>query len=327
MKKIFYLSVLTFMTLFLITSCSDDDDPYYPPAEVNPEVEKVIDALKDIDGVSQFTKALADNALNIRVDDNITVFAIKDEAPAQKSTSDESSANLNVLKRHIVEGKIDLTGFAVDSLIVNSISGEPVAITKAEDKIYINGVLFSQVTPTPAGDNIIYVIEETAPEVELPAHKSTFSIYEINESWAAEAPEKALADSVKIEFFRFVDGQYVNVGIAYTNKGEAVYDHYYADNLFCTVSKSTKSTLREGYTVAGLFTTQEQIDQAPTYSTGTYLDNIELGSLRLADSNGDNTINETDKPANEYIAVSSGDSKNEHVIVSPEYGKEPEQGQ
>ena len=328
MKKFFYLSFAVLTFLLISVSCSDNDD-VTPPPTVNPEIAKVIDALKNIDGVDGFAKVLSDNALGLDVGDgNITVFAVKDDSPEPKSTggsAQENGIGKNNLKRHIIEGLCDLTDFAADSMVVVSVSGDPVAITKVEGKVYINGILLDKTEPVKAGENLIYVVEDVVPAVEIPEQKASFVVYEINEEWVEGKEEKALSDLVKIDFFRYVNGEYVKVAETATNKdGEVVLNHYYADSLFYTVKKENKSPLRDGYLVLGLFTTQGQLDEAPEYKTGTALDEIALGKLRIADINGDNIINEADKVENGYLQLDIKAEKTELVIVSDKYGIEQE---
>ena len=322
MKKNFLLSLLALTMLFFAVSCSDDEEPT-PPPTVDNEVAKVIDALTDIEGVSGFLKVLEDNALDINPEgENITVFAVKDAAAEEKSLAEEEVIGKDNLKRHIVAGAYDLSDFAADTVVVKSLSGDPIAITKDGDNIYINGALVETADATKAGENLIYVVDKVVPDVEMTSKDALFNVYEINEEWAEGAEEKALSDTAQIDFYRYVNEEYVLVGSVLTAEGLATYSHYYQDSLFYTVKKDDKSPLREGYQFAGLFTSQDQIESAPTYSTGTVLDNIELGKLRLLDINGDNVINASDKAETEYFKLDMAASKTEAIIVSSKFGEE-----
>lgn len=319
MKKIVYLGLLSLATLFLVASCNNDDDnPTLK--DVDPEIALVIEALKDVKDVSLFTKVLTDNASDIKVKEgNITVFAVKNVGIAPSSDDIIGKDNIT---RHIVEGVYDLTAFTADTLFAMSLSGDPVAITKVETRVFVNGVAVESNEPVKAGKNMIYKVAGVVPHVKRTAQKSAFEVYEINEKWTNAAIEKALSDDAQIDFFRYVNLGYVNVGTVRTAKGKATFDHYYGKNLFYTVTKDKKTSLREDYQVVGLFTSQEQIDSAPEYQTGTYLDKLGLGKLRITDMNSDGVINENDKIKNGYLKIDMAADATEAVIVSNTYGVE-----
>jgi len=328
MKKFFSLSFAAIALLLISVSCSDDDDVTPPPPTVNPEVAKVINALKDIEGISGFTKVLSENALGLEVGDgNITVFAVKDASAEPKSTGGSTSTEEGGiakadLKRHILSGKYDLSALEADSIFVISVSGDPVAISKKGDQIFINGILLENAQATKAGDNLIYVVEQVVPVVEIPKHTVKMTVSEINEEWADGKEEKVLSDSAVIDFFRYVDGEYIKVLSTSTDKGQVTLDHFYSDSLFYTVKKGSKSALRDDYQVIGLFTTQQQVDEAPEYKTGTALDKIAVGTLKVADNDGDGIIDEKDKVENGYLKYDIKAEKTELVIVSDTFGIE-----
>ena len=241
MKKNFYLSLLVLAAMVFTVSCSDDDEPGGTDPVVNPEVSKVLQTLGEIEGVADFTKVLSDNALGLEVgEDNITVFAVKDQSSEEAKSDDETISKDN-LKRHIVSGVYDLTDFALDSLVVVSLSGDPIAITKTDDGIFVNGALLEKTDASEAGDNLIYVVDKVVPDVEITEQSALFTVYEINEAWEDGADEKALSDTATIEIFRSVDGEYVKIASVLTTEGLAEFKHFYVDALFYTVKKDMHS--------------------------------------------------------------------------------------
>lgn len=325
MKKFFYLSIVTLALGFSTLSCSDDDDPTPPPPS-NSELKTVVSALEKMDGVLGFSDVLSENVEGIDVGEgNITVFAVKDSPTEAKATEEGESISKDNITRHIVKGTYDLTDFAVDSLVIENITGKPLAITSKDGKLYINNILLETATPTKAGDNLIYVVDNVLPVVEMEKQTSSFVVYEINEEWAEGADESVASEGADVNFFRYSNDEFVQIATVKTDaEGKAKLEHYYADSLFYTIDKEGKAPLRDDYLILGLFTTQEQIDEAPEYKTETSLDNIALGSLMVIDINADGVINTEDKVENGYIKVAKGEEATARVIVSETYGVEPE---
>ncbi|MDU1891848.1 MAG: hypothetical protein E6767_14265 [Dysgonomonas sp.] len=319
MKKLIYLSFVVLAMSFSIVSCSDDDDPEPTPPPTNTELKKVLDKLADMENVSDFTNALK-NASGIDVgNDIITVFAIKDQ-PELKATLNEGSSTTDLLKGHIAKGAYDLSELVSDSLVIKGIDGKPIAITQVDGDVYINGVLLPTPDATKAGDNCIYVVDDTLPQIEIKEYTANFVVSEANEQWAEDADEKSVSKDALVRFFTYYDDSYVCIDSVLTNEeGKAEYKHFRYDNLFYSVSKGTKTQFRFGYLVKGLFTSQSQIDNAPTYSTGTNLDNLELGGLMASDLNGDGTVDNNDKIDPPYIKVDNAATKTEVFVVSPDY--------
>ena len=82
--------------------------------------------------------------------------------------------------------------------------------------------------------------------------------------------------------------------------------------------------MRNDYQVIGIFTSQEELDAAPEYKTGTSLDTLKLGALMIADINNDKVIDEQDKIASGYLKIDSALDNTDVVIVSSSYLPEPE---
>lgn len=329
MKKLFFLSFATLAMLFSTTSCSDDDGTPIPVNET--ELQKVIDKLGEVDNVSQFTKVLS-NASDINIgDEALTVFAVKDTVDQNavlKEGEDSIKETINDtnIKRHIVKGTLNLSTLPSDSLVLQSIDGTSLVVSAKDGKVYVNGVLMASTTPTEVSKSLIYVMDEVLPTSDVPVVTSQFTVYEANEDWSDGADEKVASESAKIKLFKKeVDGDNVNYTVVdsiLTDKdGKASLNYYTADALFYTVEKEAKTSFRDSYILTGLFTSQEQLDNAPKYETGTALDDLKLGALKVADINGDAVINESDKVEPAYIEVDKTSENIESFIVSPDYNK------
>lgn len=326
MKKLFYLSITALALLFTSVACSDDDD-YTPPPQ-DTQLEKIIKELEKMGNVDDFTSILKDvEELEIG-DEAVTVFAVKDAAAesSAKQDGDEPGEDVTAdnIKRHIVKGTYELT----DSLLLKSVSGEPVVITlDDQDQVYVNGVLMESAEPTKVGESQIYVMAAGLPEAET--FESTFSVFECNEEWADGADEKIASKDAVIKIYALEEDEYVLIDTVVTDAdGKATIKHLESGDFFYTVVKKEgdniqKTPLRDNYLVLGLFTLQSQIDEAD-YETETYLDNIELGSLRIADLDGDGKVNASDKIESGYLTTNKEAELTEVTLVSADYGKPEE---
>jgi len=158
-KYLFFL----FLCLSLI-ACSDDDNNTVEPPQPETSIKKVISEMEKISGVANFASALKDAAPSLNVpDEKLTVFAVKDETKA----ADNNTYTNEVLKRHIVKGIYDLKDFSGDTLKLASIANDSLYVTKAGGNIYINDISLSSATPTEAGDNYIYVVNDIIPEADI----------------------------------------------------------------------------------------------------------------------------------------------------------------
>lgn len=319
MKKYFYLSIAAITLLFSSVACSDDDDPN--PNGKNQQLKEVISKLEGMDDYSTFTDVLK-KASTIDVGtSNITVFAVKDVTESTlEATEGISSENIS---RHIALGIHSLPKTEEDVVNITTLAKEPITLTKKGDKIYVNGIEMIS-TPTVAGNSQIFNIAAVIPST--PATVANFTVYEANEEWAEGEEEKVLSAGTHIFFYELKDDEYVKVDSITTDaEGKAALSHYYTEGLFYSVNKEGKTSVRDNFQVTGLFTTQAQLDEAPEYKTGTALDDIKLGSLVLADIDGDGIINENDKIESGYLQLDVKAENTDVFIVSAEYGVEPEE--
>lgn len=161
--KSFRLFLFPVLLSFFFIACSDNDDNLPNGPEETTQIKTVVDKLERMGGVSNFTAALKANmtALNVP-NEKLTILAISDAS--QKASGGEYTQK--ILKRHIVKGTYDLRSFSSDTLFLNSIANDVLQVTKKDGKTYVNSILLNSASPTEAGDNYIYVVSDTVPEVE-----------------------------------------------------------------------------------------------------------------------------------------------------------------
>lgn len=329
MKKLFYLSFVAVALLFTSVACSDDDDPTPPPAKT--QLEEVLGKLGEMENVGDFTNILKDVKSEDLGTEALTVFAVADqtEEPAPESAKtpkeaeegeNETDVTAENITRHIVKGTFDFPAEEGDEVIVESVKGDPLRIAKKDGKFLVNDVEVTSTSATDAGLSKIYVVASVIPAVDIPEFTANFVVYAANENWAEGAAEKAVTEGAKITFFKLKGEEYVEVNSVTTDaEGKAAFEHFNSEGLFYKVEQEGKTSFRDGYMVVGLFTTQKQIDEAPEYKTNTALDKLGLGSLRIADMDGDGVIDEKDKVASGYLPVDNAAESTDLFIVSDTY--------
>lgn len=161
--KLFRLFLFPALLSLLFIACSDNDDNLPDVPGETTQIKTVVDKLEKMGGVSNFTATLKANmsALNVP-NEKLTVLAISDASV--KASGEEYTQK--ILKRHIVKGAHDLRSFSSDTLFLNSIANDVLQVTKKDGKTYVNSILLNSSSPTEAGDNYIYVVSDTIPEVE-----------------------------------------------------------------------------------------------------------------------------------------------------------------
>lgn len=307
---------LVLATMLLVGSCSDKDysqpPPTPSPAEV--EIQEVLKELDKVEGVNEFVQALKGASSTITVDldeEKLTVFAPKNYSKTR--ATDET------LKRHIAKGATDISVFSGDTLKLETLSGEKLCIVKAADgTLLVNGISLAQDKRIDAGKSYVYIVSETLPATETfikPKYEVKFKVLEFNREWSAENdPETLPSDKAMIKIYKEEAGKYTVIDSVETDaQGYALFKHSYTFDLYYTVrdKDSDLSMNYRGYLPVGIFTTQAEIDAAPKYRTGTPMDDLYPGSIKVADLNGDMLINESDKLTSDYFMV---DQEDETVV-------------
>ncbi|MDR1881762.1 MAG: fasciclin domain-containing protein [Prevotella sp.] len=331
MKKLFYLSFAAVTLLFTSVACENDDEQILSPEKT--QLEEVLEQLGEMENVEDFANILKDMDDAALGDEALTVFAVIDQPdqPATESEKtakdgdeggegDETEVTDENIARHIVKGVFDLPSEEGDEIIVESLIGDLLRIERKDGKILVNDVALISATAVEAGLSKIYVVDDVLQDAEITKYIANFTVYAANEEWTEGAEEKTVAEEAKIIFYEFENEAYKKVDSMYTNaEGKAAYVHYCDSGLYYSAEKEGKTSFRENYMVIGLFTTQAQLDEAPEYKTGTALDKIALGALRIADMNKDGVIDENDKVASGYLPVNNDAENVDLFIVSDTY--------
>lgn len=325
MNKLFKLSILFLFISTIFISCSDSDDPNTPPSEGQIQIQKVVEELGKMSDVSGFTAALQNQKFDIS-ENKLTVLAVKDKS-SQKATENNSGYSVQELKRHIVKGTQDLTNLTKDTLILKSIAEDILYVTKYNDQILINGIPLVSSSPTKAGDSYIYVVAEKLPDVkDIPVkkYKATFKIWECNEQWSETNNKEATeSDAATVIFYQKEGEKYVAIdSVKSDKKGEVVYNHNYASGVYYKIKKGYKQATLSGYLVAGIFTSQAEIDNYAEYRTGSSLDIVVPGSVKYVDLNADGILNSQDK-VGEYFELGT-DTDGEFYIITNGNSVSPE---
>lgn len=322
------LSIAALFLLLALFSCSDDDDSGKKTSAGQQQIEEVVKALESMSDVKDFTDALRSVSPNLNIaEDKLTILAVK----SQTKTKDTSTGGYTsqVLKRHIVKGANDLTSLTTDTLTLKSISDDILYVTKYNNQILINGIPLVSTSPTKAGDSYIYVVSEIVPDVkDIPQkkYKMVFNVLECNEEWSTgNDTEATVSNEAKIYLYNKSGDNYTLLDSVMTdNKGVASYNHNYADGLYYNVKKGDKkSSSAGGFLIAGIFTSQAEIDGYPQYRTGTATDIVVPGSVKYADINGDGIINYDDLLTSDYFKAEKDATEKVYImtvsnVVSPE---------
>lgn len=318
MKKLLKLMIFSLFLSLVLTSCEDKNDD--PQSEDQKQMQDILNELDKISDIGDFTTTLKNMSGSINAgNDKITVFAIRNKIN-QKSTSPHNPYTLGEVKRHIVKGGQDLLNMSGDTVIMKSIADDVLYATKYEGQVYINGIPLVSSNPTRVGDNYIYVVSDVVPEEkDMPKYSVLFSVRECNENWSVEKPESDYpSEETLIFLYQKQNSDYILVDSVWTNKnGKAMYKHNYNNNLYYKVIHPSKKQTLNGYLVKGIFTSEEEIELYPEYRTHTSMDNIGLGSVKLADINYDGYIDEEDKVSSEYFNIDNT-VKEETIYISSE---------
>lgn len=168
MKLIRLIFLYLLLPCFFI-ACSDEEDPNPIKPSVSTQIDEIIKKLEKTGEVSNFTAALKTNFSEINTpNETLTILAVSDQSQA-----DKDKYNAQILKRHIIQGKQNLTNFKSDTLFLNSISNDIIQVTKKNGKTYINNILLNFQLPTKEDESNIYVVSEIIPQLtslKLPAN-------------------------------------------------------------------------------------------------------------------------------------------------------------
>ncbi|MCD8042590.1 MAG: hypothetical protein LUH10_05950 [Tannerellaceae bacterium] len=327
MKDLLRLGITICLCLCVITACDDKDETPTPtPGEK--AIQEIIDKLEELDNVTNFTAALKSIGSVDLENDQLTVFAVQDDGV--KSTAGTKAAlTAGEVKRHIAKGKHDVSKFTNgETKELESLAGDKIVIINDNGVITINGQEMEVGTPVTVGNSIIFIVPELIPAENpgiSPVREITFRILETIRNWKEGQPDTIESEGAEITLFADVEGagKLTGLGSVTTDaNGFAAFSTTETGDLCFSVSSLYKTAFLFGYRVAGLFTTQEQIENSPSYETGTFLDNKYPGGIMLVDITGDGIINANDKTKDYLIRISPEQEGIIEVVITDDMDME-----
>ncbi|WP_106829998.1 fasciclin domain-containing protein [Parabacteroides pacaensis] len=306
MKNLLTFALLLSGLALTTVSCSSDDDPEPGPSPIEEQVNKIVEELQKNPEISKFTEELKTlDIANVNTDE-LTVFAVKNEAFKEMSKASVPQS----IKRHIAKG-----GYAIDqlkdSMILKSITDDSLLVIRKEDQLFINGISI-ETTGVKVGKSVIYEVEGMIPAIEdmedQPApvsYHTTIRVLRCNQEWSPENEKEAfpLSDA-KVEVYKYeynAQGEPTNVGALLgegitDQEGRFTIDHQEDLLAFKAYKGDSLTNLYHGLVVEGVFTTQQETSMWPQYRLpDIYPDGARVGCLKLQDVNGDGLVDLNDK--------------------------------
>ncbi len=307
MKKDFYFSVLFLivMTIFMV-SCSEDDGSGV--SESQKQITSIVSQLEKMDGInSSFIEGLKKLDFSKMDEKAFTVFAISD-SPLKSSASLGSTSSDMVIERQIVKGAYTLSQLK-NGFILYTLSGDQLAVIVSDGVTYINGVEISG-SVTQVSNSCIFKVNQLFPREMVEVKKVQFVVERCNEGWSP----------LNMQPYMLVPEAEINI---YTEEGN-LFGTYIADRYGIVkvslpvgvysyeVNKGNERNIfskqeEAGYVIAGIFTSQDEIDQMP------YQLDVKLGGLKYVDYNGDGIIDNNDKTDRVYFHVESDFSNTVYI--------------
>ena len=293
--KLYRLLLLCFLS-FIICSCSDDDEnPVIeePNLEAEVQINGVIDALKEDADLSMFREALADIDATKFADKEFTILAYKNQITPKATSSTTDSVKQQETMRHMIGGRYTFEELSKLKKII-ALSKDTLYITysEADKSISINGVLVGK--SITADKSIIFVTDGIVPQIQdttnVKEKEYVFKVMNINANWSPDGAEDS--GTVAGALISIYEDDKVIEELKTNTDGVARFTYKEDNRLDYIVKTDTSSMIYDDYLVAGLFTSQEQIDNAPVQE-GKY--KALPGGLRFVDMNGDGVINSDDR--------------------------------
>ena len=281
-KKIFSLIVTTALFVAVLTSCNKkEDDPKSTPSETR--IDDLVASLSKYDELSEFVSLLKELYVDDIKEEGFTVFPINNDG-----MSGSIGEGIN-LKRHIVAGMYPKSSLTHGQQML-ALDGTVLKIIIMGDRVYVNGMELGD--EMQADNNVAYIVKKPITAAFNSAQYS-FSVSECNTAWSFDNNVPYLAASKASVSLRDSLGR--AVGLYTTGADGKLTITLVKGRYFYKVTKDNFSNIsKNGYTIAGIFTTQEEIDiwgsRYPTESPAV------LGGLMFVDYNGDMRINNDDKP-------------------------------
>lgn len=145
--------------------------------------------------------------------------------------------------------------------------------------------------------------------------KLSFEVYEYTATSKADVTvNKTPAAQAEINIYSKAGEQYNLIKTLKTNDtGIAEYEGESETTIYYDVKKGNSSNLYNGYVVAGIFESQEDIDNSPNHRP--IYSQPQPGDLKFKDINGDGVINNDDKVTEKYPSETLGETNSSSKIT------------
>lgn len=286
-------SVLLWGLLSTLTySCSDENEPAPQPKPAEEQVKEIVKELEKKPELTKFTEELKKiDVANVETEE-LTVFAVKNDAWNKVQTRAEST---NDIKRHIAKGSYAPEELK-DSMVLTSISNDQLFVTRTGNDIAINGVGI-ETNGTKVGKSYVYTVPEVIPvrqDTVTRVYTTTINVFRCNPNWSVEDNvEGRPISKATVEIYEVSDvPKKAAWKILETDgNGQVTFTHTQTDLEFKAYAGDSLTNVYNGFMVEGIFTSQKEIDESHV----SYPDGVKPGSYKLRDLNGDGVINDADK--------------------------------
>lgn len=276
MKK-FFMYVAGFILLTAFPACSDDDSEQTnenPVSEEQQAIDDMVEALETQPDLSDFKNWLSVVDMSGVDGAQFTAFAPKNGTG--NGTAEFSRAETlteETIGRHVVVGNYTKDQL-IEGLVLKSINGENVYVTRDGDNVRVNGIVIEG-DGISAGQGRVFTVTEPLEERAAAYYVTKMQVNLLTKG----NPEPAPLEGVTITVYDENDENYVVIGTWQTNAdGAAVIEHV-QPTIYYTVSKEGYSDTVNGWRVSGV---------------------DENGEYVYVDANGDGVLDNSDVITEKY---------------------------
>jgi len=151
------LAVLVFLIWLSACSDSDDPEPKPQPTEIEKQKESILKVLEKDNTLSLFKNAFEKLDVSNIDAEQLTVFAIKNDADGLKA--EKEGISQDILVRHIAKGAYPVEKLKTMTELT-MLSGEKVQVSVKNGTIYFNNNNALTSTPVSADNSVVYPIGE-----------------------------------------------------------------------------------------------------------------------------------------------------------------------
>ena len=151
----------------------------------------------------------------------------------------------------------------------------------------------------------------------LPVYSFSFTVFEANEAWEEGAAGRFLSENATVTLYRLVNGEFEWIDELLTNAyGVATRTSSYTD-LFYTVTKEEKGQLFDGFLVAGIFTSWDEVERVQ-YPETALIANPRPGSVKVVDIHGTGVITYADRQESPHRSISVTNTADTETVITTE---------